>query len=231
MNIKSKKIMSMMIIAVLVIIGAPHLSQAGLQANKGGSTLTHVKANDLFIEIRKMETQYGTLGKNAILDTTTYIDSVENGIDSHMILNTEYGTIAILAKSKYGQDSSSSNDTTTGNESGVFRLGGYGSGYSTVYENVAGIYTSTNEYTNIIGNADARYYNKYDSEISKPGDAMGIFTRWKNYPSSSNPILRRGTWFDMCNSEADEGRGEFYIAGTGSRNVGTRAVVVCGTGL
>ena len=36
MNIKSKKIMSMMIIAVLVIIGAPHLSQAGLQANKGG---------------------------------------------------------------------------------------------------------------------------------------------------------------------------------------------------
>ena len=77
-NIKSKKIMSMMIIAVLVIIGAPHLSQAGLQANKGGSTLTHVKANDLFIEIRKMETQYGTLGKNAILDTTTYIDSVEN---------------------------------------------------------------------------------------------------------------------------------------------------------
>ena len=148
-----------------------------------------------------------------------------------MILNTEYGTIAILAKSKYGQDSSSSNDTTTGNESGVFRLGGYGSGYSTVYENVAGIYTSTNEYTNIIGNADARYYNKYDSEISKPGDAMGIFTRWKNYPSSSNPILRRGTWFDMCNSEADEGRGEFYIAGTGSRNVGTRAVVVCGTGL
>ncbi len=143
MNIKSKKIMSMMIIAVLVIIGAPHLSQAGLQANKGGSTLTHVKANDLFIEIRKMETQYGTLGKNAILDTTTYIDSIENGIDSHMILNTEYGTIAILAKSKYGQDSSSSNDTTTGNESGVFRLGGYGSGYSTVYENVAGIYTST----------------------------------------------------------------------------------------
>ena len=44
-------------------------------------------------------------------------------------------------------------------------------------------------------------------------------------------FLRRGTWFDMCNSEADEGRGEFYIAGMGSRNVGTHAVVVCGTGL
>ena len=230
MNIKKQKII-MVIIAILSIIVMPNMSQAGLQANKGGTRLTNITSNNFFIAIRKMETQYGTLGKNAILDTTTYIDSVENGIDSHMILNTEYGTIAILAKSKYGQDSSSSNDTTTGHESGVFRLGGYGSGYSTVYENVAGIYTSTNEYTNIIGNADARYYNKYDSEISKPGDAMGIFTRWKNYPSSSNPILRRGTWFDMCNSEADEGRGEFYIAGTGSRNVGTRAVVVCGTGL
>lgn len=225
MNIKSKKIMSMMIIAVLVIIGAPHLSQAGLQANKGGTSLVDVTANVFFQEIRKMETQYGTLGKNAILDTVTYLDSTKNGIDSHMILNTEYGTIAILTKSKYGQDSSSSNDTTTGNESGVFRLGGYGS----VYENVAGIYTSTNEYTNIIGSADARYYNKYDSEISKPGDAMGIFTRWKHYPSSSRPILRRGTWFDMCNSEVDEGKGRFYS--DSYRYVGTRAVVVCGTGI
>lgn len=89
--------------------------------------------------------------------------------------------------------------------------------------------TLTNEYTNIIRSADARYYNKYDSEILKPGDAMGIFTRWKHYPLSSKAILRRGTWFDMCNSEADKGKGIFYS--DSYRYVGTHVVVVCGTGL
>ena len=100
MNIKSKKIMSMMIIAVLVIIGAPHLSQAGLQANKGGSTLTHVKANDLFIEIRKMETQYGTLGKNAIYmkdfnDITKYLK--ENVEKNDIILTLGAGTVTQIS--------------------------------------------------------------------------------------------------------------------------------------
>ena len=100
MNIKKQKII-MVIIAILSIIVMPNMSQAGLQANKGGTRLTNITSNNFFIAIRKMETQYGTLGKNAILDTTTYLDSTKNGIDSHMILNTEYGTIAILAKSKY----------------------------------------------------------------------------------------------------------------------------------
>lgn len=219
MNIKSKKIMSMMIIAVLVIIGAPHLSQAGLQANKGGSTLTHVKANDLFIEIRKMETQYGTLGKNAILDTTTYIDSVENGIDSHMILNTEFGTIGILAYSEYGNKPNSTDNSTTKNESGVYNL-------INGYKAVSGIFSSTNNYTNIIGNADSRYYNKYAYSTSIAGDGMGIFGQSATYPTAQYPtFIRKG----IFGADSDNWGGYGSGVGCGSSNISTYAVVVCGT--
>ena len=152
MNIKKQKII-MVIIAILSIIVMPNMSQAGLQANKGGTRLTNITSNNFFIAIRKMETQYGTLGKNAILDTTTYLDSTKNGIDSHMILNTEFGTIGILAYSEYGNKPNSTDNSTTKNESGVYNL-------INGYKAVSGIFSSTNNYTNIIGNEDSTYYKK-----------------------------------------------------------------------
>ena len=219
MNIKSKKIMSMMIIAVLVIIGAPHLSQAGLQANKGGTRLTNITSNNFFIAIRKMETQYGTLGKNAILDTTTYIDSVENGIDSHMILNTEFGTIGILAYSEYGNKPNSTDNSTTKNESGVYNL-------INGYKAVSGIFSSTNNYTNIIGNADSRYYNKYAYSTSIAGDGMGIFGQSATYPTAQYPtFIRKG----IFGADSDNWGGYGSGVGCGSSNISTYAVVVCGT--
>ena len=215
MNIKSKKILIIMIAAILSIIAMPNRAHAGLQANKGGTSL-ETTANNSFIAIRKMETQYGTLGKNAILDTTTYLDSTENGIDCHMALNTEFGTAGILAYSEYGYVPTSSNDTTTGNASGIYQLG-YGK-----YEYVTGIYSSTNIYTNIIGKADSRYYNKYASNISISGDGMGKLGASVSYPSSSNPIVKRGGSGALSSS---------IDYGNSGRNGGSRAIVVCGPGL
>ena len=216
MNIKSKKILIIMIAAILSIIAMPNRAHAGLQANKGGTSLVNTTANNFFIAIRKMETQYGTLGKNAILDTTTYLDSTANGIDCHMALNTEFGTAGILACSEYGYVPISSKDTTTGNASGIYQLG-YGN-----YEYVAGIYSSTNNATNIIENADSRYYNKYDSKTSIPGDGMEILGFRSSYPTySGRPIIRRGSstgGIDPAN-------------GNSSSYDGSRAVVVCGAGL
>lgn len=218
MNIKKQKII-MVIIAILSIIVMPNMSQAGLQANKGGSTLTHVKANDLFIEIRKMETQYGTLGKNAILDTTTYLDSTKNGIDSHMILNTEFGTIGILAYSEYGNKPNSTDNSTTKNESGVYNL-------INGYKAVSGIFSSTNNYTNIIGNADSRYYNKYAYSTSIAGDGMGIFGQSATYPTAQYPtFIRKG----IFGADSDNWGGYGSGVGCGSSNISTYAVVVCGT--
>ncbi len=66
-----------------------------------------------------------------------------------MILNTEFGTEGILAYSEYGTISTESNDTTTGNASGIYQL------ESGRAEYVSGIHSSTNSYTNIIGNEDS----------------------------------------------------------------------------
>ena len=217
MNIKSKKILIIMIAAILSIIAMPNRAHAGLQANKGGTSLVNTTANNFFIAIRKMETQYGTLGKNAILDTTTYLDSTENGIDCHMALNTEFGTAGILAYSEYGTIPTKSNDTTTGNASGIYQLG-YGK-----YEYVAGIYSSTDSSTNIIGNADSRYYNKYDSKTSVPGDGMGKRGASATYPSSYYPIIKR-SYNGILASEC------FYNPNFNSL-YSSRAVVVCGPGL
>ena len=49
MNIKKQKII-MVIIAILSIIVMPNMSQAGLQANKGGTRLTNITSNNFFIE-------------------------------------------------------------------------------------------------------------------------------------------------------------------------------------
>lgn len=216
MNIKSKKILIIMIAAILSIMVMPNRAHAGLQANKGGKSLVNVYANIFFKEIRKMETEYGTLGKNAILDTTTYLDSTANGIDCHMALNTEFGTAGILAHSEYGTIPTESNDTTTGNASGIYQLG-YGK-----YEYVAGIYSSTNSYTNIIEKADARYYNKYASSTSIPGDGMGKLGFSASYPSSSYPIIYRSINGVLRSNNYDGSSFSHYCS---------RAVVVCGAGL
>ena len=208
MNIKSKKILIIiMIAAILSIIAMPNRAHAGLQANKGGTSLVNTTANNFFIAIRKMETQYGTLGKNAILDTTTYLDSTENGIDCHMALNTEFGTAGILAYSEYGTIPTKSNDTTTGNASGIYQLG-YGRN-----EYVAGIYSSTNYSTKIIGNADSRYYNKYASSTSIQGDGMGKLGFGAFYPCVNTlPIIERsgqGTLYSYTYDGSNNGLRRF----------------------
>ena len=122
MKKKAKSILILMVIVIIAIIAMPNKSNAGLQANKGGTTLTSTTADDFFKAIRRMETQYGTLGKEAQLNDE-YIDTTQNGIDSHMMLNTEYGTTEILSYSKYGSVTTGSNTTTSGNNSGIYNLG------------------------------------------------------------------------------------------------------------
>ena len=215
MNMKVRNILIISIIAIMGIIVMPNKVNAGLQANKGGKSLVSTTANDFFKTIRRMETQYGTLGKNAQLNDK-YVDTTGNGIDCHMALNTEFGTAGILSYSRYGAVPTNSNDSTTGNESGIKQLG-YGN-----YEYVAGIYSSSNSYMNVIFNADARYYNKYESNTSKAGDGMGKFGTSAYYPSSSSPILVRSSSGVLYSSNSN---------GVNSSNYGSRAVVVCGAGL
>ena len=133
-----------------------------------------------------------------------------------MALNTEFGTAGILAYSEYGYVPANSKETTTGNASGIYQLG-YGK-----QEYVAGIYSSTNSYTNIIGKADGRYYNKYDSSTSIPGDGMGKLGSSASYPYSSYPIIYRSISGVLGSDRYDGSSFSYYCS---------RAVVVCGAGL
>lgn len=222
--IKNKKILIMISLIIAFMLLMPNKSKAGLQANKGGTSLVRVTADSFFVGIRRMEMQYGTLGKNANLDSK-YLDTTNNGIDAHMALNTEWGTVAILTDSTFGVGTSisgKSNDkTSTGNASGVYNLA------NGKYEYVASTYNGTSSSYNVkMRSADARYFNSYSSKTSKPGDALQC-ANWLSasnaaWTDSSDPVFLRGApglfAFNYYNGDANS----YY---------GSRAVVVCGTGL
>lgn len=223
MNIKSKKILLISIISILSIMIMPNMAQAGLQGNKGGTALTSVSMDGFFISIRKMESQYGTLGKNANMQETTFLDTSGNGIDCHMSLSTEFGTTGILAYSEYGAIPTNSKDTTTGNSSGIYQMA-----YNNIYEFVAGIVDnastnegSLNDHRKVIYNADNRYSNKYGNLFA--GDAIGKFGTSLNYPSFYKPVLVRGGSGGIFNT--------LIGSSSGNSTYSSRAVVVCGTGL
>lgn len=221
--IKNKKILIMISLIIAFMLLIPNKSKAGLQANKGGTSLSSGTPDSFFVGIRRMETQYGTLGKNANLDSK-YLDTTNNGIDAHMALNTEWGTVALLTDSVFGVGKSisgtSSDKTSTGNESGVYNL-------AMRYQYVASTYNGTSSsYNAKMRSADARYFNSYSSNTSKLGDALQC-TNWlsasyANWTSLSNPVFIRGYngLFGFNHNGADH-----YSTGK------SRAVVVCGAGL
>ena len=231
MNRKYRNMLIILFITMYFIISIPSKSNAGLQANKGGTSLTNVSTNGFFVSIRRMESQNGTLGKNATFDQTSYVDSSGNGIDCHMALNTEWGTVGFLAYSEYGSVPTSASDTTTSNASGIYDMG-YGN-----FERVAALYYKVEEkntVVNIMKNADTRYYNTYSSSTSLLGDGVGKLSENSSnlYPSGTNlPALMRGgrgIMFSYC----DNGPLTHYSGdGSGYKTISSRAVVVCGEGL
>lgn len=222
MNIKSKKLLVVFAVVLIATVIAPIRSNAGLQANKGGTSLVNTTASQFFDGMRKMETQYGTLGKNAVLDDK-YLDTTNNGIDVHMALNTEWGTVALLTDSAFGVGNgisgTSNSSTSTGNESGVYDLAYRNQEYvSTIYK--GSLYNEEK-----IVQADSRYSNDYRDISLRLGDALECRT-WLgagNCQRSSNaaPVLKRG----------DSGLFSYYTSGGADYNRSSRAVVVCGENL
>ena len=226
-----KIIIKIMLVTMLVVTIIPLTVEAGYQANKGGTSVTtnsekKIYANDLFTGIREMES--GTLGSTK--------DNPSDNMNCHMAKNTEWGTIAMLATSIYGDapEGYSADATTTGNSTGIYQMAdGTDSGSNAKgYELVAGIWSGGNSYTSTIISAGKKYYDSYSSEASKPGDATTETLGWKganthDFISSSAPIFCR-SWQDLFGYHYhDGGSGREY----GSWYAGTRAIVVFGEGL
>lgn len=112
-----KKIISILFITCMCLVCMPNLNFAVLQSN--GNTPAAYGLNDYIVNVRKMEELGGAMGLTETLNDNL-TSTTSNNIDVHIERNTEYGAMAILSVSNYGNPSKIKNgETTTGNKSGI----------------------------------------------------------------------------------------------------------------
>jgi len=134
--------------------------------------------------------------------------SINSGLQSHLIRNSEWGAVAYLAQSKYGRNGievgmNSSNFITgasvvqsaTGNKYGVFDMNGGAWEYI-----AAGISANV---SSTFGSANAKYYEVYTTYANKYGDAVyetsisttggtSWYSDYSTFITSSYPFFARG---------------------------------------
>lgn len=212
-----KKYLMILFLALSITILPMGGVKAALQANPN----THVKKTatptNWMNNIRKMEEANGAMGLSESLNSDL-TSKESNNIDVHMMRATEYGAIAILSASGYGNSKTLQNSsikTTTGNKTGVYFTGNN-------WEFNAGGLSGK-----IFSGVNAKYYDKYtgSSSSARVGDAFGC-TRWhsaSNYYwlASEHPYFKRG----------EGGLFSFANDYTGEYNSLCRGVAVCGVGL
>ena len=219
---KTKLILLTLIIMLATILLNTMEVQATLQANLN----THYKKTDIpdnwMTNFRKMEETGGAMGLSETLNADLTSSSGSNNIDVHMMRTTEYGAIAILSASGYGNSKilqDSEIKTTTGNKTGVY-LGGNNWEY-----NAGGLENR------IFSGVNKKYYDTYTGarNSARVGDALGERTNngcqgwhsasYSSWVGGSSPCFVR-----------DKG-GVFSFSYDGSHAFGGRGVAVCGEGL
>ena len=200
---KKKKIgISIIILISMIMLGSGNV-KAALQSNPN----THMTKEDSLTE---------TLQSDLTPNTS-------NGIDVHQMRTTEYGAMAILAASGYGNPSNAKViTTTTGNNTGVMLSTGE-------YEWTSGIAT-----TNTLSGVNARYYDLYttNGNSAKPGDALGSKTVANPGCAGWHQAYSSG-WIGSTHGFVRGGSGglfSFDYYGPDYDVLG-RAVAVCGAGL
>lgn len=223
-NFTKNIIITSMAFGAMVLSGTTS-SKAVLQSN--GNTGATYNLSDWMINVRKMEELGGAMGLSETLNSNLTSSSSSNGIDVHMQKNTEYGALAILSASSYGNPNKvNDGETTTGNATGVvMKLN---------YEWVAGMHRDA------LTGYVSRYKNTYDqSYVAKNGDAIAETAGW--HGSGSSQWIWE--WLnDAGVVRAVSGSIFSYYArshtNSGSQNVGhinnlyrSRAVIVQGEGI
>ena len=144
-----------------MVLNGTTSSKAVLQSN--GNTGATYNLNDWMVNVRKMEELGGAMGLSETLNSNLTASSDSNNIDVHMQKNTEYGALAILSASSYGNPNKiNSGETTTGNVTGVV-----------VRLNWEWVAAGTSSGGNNYNTAAGRYKNIYTpSYVKKIGDAI-----------------------------------------------------------
>lgn len=228
---KLKLISLVVLLAVMVLLPVGNV-KASLQANPN----THYKKIDLptnwMSNIRNMEKTGEAMGLSETLNEDLTSSSDSNGIDVHMMKSTEYGAIAILSASGYGNPKKlqdSDEKTTTGNKTGVYFSG-------TNWENVAGGAQS------VFSGVNSKYYDLYTNDYNsvKAGDSMGNSTTSNSGCAGWHSATAFWYRSDMIQCFQRGGNGLFsYGAGYcfdgiyyyNIHNTFARGVAICGQGL
>lgn len=167
-NFAKNIIITSMAFGAMVLNGTTS-SKAVLQSN--GNTGATYNLSDWMINVRKMEELGGAMGLSETLNSNLTSSSSSNCIDVHMQKNTEYGALAILSASSYGNPNKvNDGETTTGNATGVvMKLNSEWVAAGTAYYSANYAYAAR-RYKNM-------YYNDY-SYSKYNGDAMSETFGW-----------------------------------------------------
>ena len=223
-----KKIISALFIIIVCLICMPNINLAVLQSN--GNTPAVYPLNTWASKIREMEKLSGAMGLAETLNDNL-TSTTSNNIDVHMEKNTEYGAMAILSASSYGNSNIIANgDTTTGNKTGIV-----------INFNTEWVSAKDDKGLGISNNIANRYVDLYkysDGYTYKYGDATSETKSWHNsktsrffelYHASNTGMTRAGAsifdyngYYDAFLSSVSDRRNYSYSS---------RAVVVCGQGL
>ncbi len=166
---------------LMLFVITPIKAQAALQSNGGTPAVKNI--GDWMLQVRNMQSLGGTLGRTDTINTTN-LTSNATDLDIHMEKNTEYGAMAILSASSYGNPGKIENgQTTTGNETGVV-----------INLNKEWVAAGQLQYLSIFTNANGRYKNSYTPTYSaKAGDAIAETNGWHGSTSSVWLLGNRAT--------------------------------------
>ncbi len=216
------KLLALAIMLVTITLMPIGQVKAALQANPNTQYTKIATPENWMKGFRQMETAGGAMGLNETLNSDLTSSSGSNGIDVHMMRTTEYGAIAILSASGYGNPSNAQAITsTTGNETGIILN-------TNCYEWTAGGLQGS-----IFSGVNNRYFDTYTSNqaSARAGDALGSST-------TTNPGAERwhsatkANWVDSVDRYFVRSYGGIFSFNSYSTNdYYGRGVVVCGAGL
>ena len=226
-KIKISLSLGILMCSILLLIGG-NVKAAVLQANPQTQYKDARTLWDWGVAIRGMEATNGTMGLAERINEDTLLSTTgSNNIDVHQARSTEWGAMAILSASGYGNPSNAKAITsTTGNNTGVLFQ---------YREDVNWEWTAS-ETSSV--NSRSRYYDTYETfgRSSKIGDALSRegYNECEGWHGAGESFWLQGASTNAyAEGYARGGIGlfSFWNARHGIEEYYTRAVVVCGQGL
>lgn len=245
---KRKYIIITIVIAVLVLLITVPNSNAALQSN--GNAGTTKKLNDWIINIRQMEALGGGMGLTESIQANLTPTTPSNNLDVHMEKNSEYGAMAILSASSYGNPNKiASGGTTTGNKTGIVinlnrelvAAGNNSTGGDNFLVSVPNIQNAANKYKQIYtyGSSGSGFLGPIwnGDAISETNGWHGATSKWYtggyaadyNYTSAIVRAYAGSIFSYFANRHI--GNSEAYDDTHFNKPLYSRAAMVCGEGI